>query len=114
MSRERGDEEAIRLPVNLRDVEEFPVSWGNYFLLQHANGEWVLTVAQVRPPLINTPEEQNRIIESGGIPVLPIARVVIARPKLEALKNLIERQLERIPASVEAAAAAEEDGDEEG
>ncbi len=108
MNPEQGDQ--ITFPLNLSEVEDFPVSWGNYFMLQYANGEWVLVVAQLRPPLINNEEERMRIVEAGGLVIHPIARFVVSRQKLEALKNLIDRQLQRRPTSDIGTAAA---GDEE-
>lgn len=94
------EKQPISIPFDYAEVESAPVSWSNYFLIQYDHGEWVLTVAQVPPPIVIDEEQLEKIGTLSSITVKPITRVVVSRAKLSALAELIQRQLERFPDSI--------------
>lgn len=89
----------FRVPLDLSEVEAAPIGWANYFVLQHTAGEFVLSVAQLRPPvLVGEDEEKERHLrELESLPVRVLAKVAVSRKTLLALIGLITSHIERFP-----------------
>jgi hypothetical protein len=90
-------DEGIRVPLDLTELEAGPVTWANLFLLQYDRGDWILTTAQVPPPVVVGDNQAAQVAERGSISARLVSRVAVSRGKLEALSQLIERQLKRFP-----------------
>ena len=101
MSEEDVQPEAIGVPIDLSLIDEEPVGWANYFLLQYGVEDgFVLSVCQVRPPaLVGSLRDQPEVAANLVIKARPMLRVAVGRAKLLALARLIDRQLERFPES---------------
>lgn len=87
----------VRIPLDFSEIEFVAVSWSNYFLLQYDHGEFVLTVAQVSPPVLLGDDQAERAKSLESVAVRPVARVVVSRAKLQALADIIRQQLEKFP-----------------
>jgi len=95
------EETSVQARLDFAEVENAPVSWSNYFALQYQGGEFILTTAQVLAPILRTPQGTVARRRPVSVPVRPVTRVAVSRAQLEALVDLIRRQLDRFPATGE-------------
>jgi hypothetical protein len=86
--------ETVELPGVWVGLETVPVLLANQFIGQvSGDGEILLALGQVTPPpAMGTREEQRQQLEAiPYLPIRPIARVALTRPKLRELIEMLQK-----------------------
>ena len=89
-------EEEIRIPTVFIGAEDAPIQFANQFVIQHQQEEFVLTIAQVVPPiLLGTPEEKiEQAKQTAYVPIKVIGRYGMTRPRVEELIKALQDNLD--------------------
>jgi len=87
----------VQLPIRYVGANDVPILLANQFLLQpdEHGGGFILSVAQLAPPILMGSIEQRRA-QAGEIEFVPIriiGRYSLARERAEALAGLLSRAL---------------------
>ncbi len=87
------------VPLTWIGAEDLPVSFANMFVgqVQPEENVFYLTIGQMVPPvLVGTPQEKaEQLKQIAYIPVKPIARLALTRPRLQELAALLQLNLDQ-------------------
>lgn len=85
--------QGIRLTLDWRIADDFPISYANEFMVQRIRDEFILTIGQLAPPALVTPTREE--IEALPKKISPrvVARIAVAPSRIRALIGLLQRQL---------------------
>lgn len=88
-------EPMIQLPIVYVGLEDVPILFGNHFIIQHEQNEFIFTVGQLTPPiLLGTPEERlEQAKKLSYVPVRVVARLGFTRQRLEELIGALQENL---------------------
>ncbi len=83
---------SVSLPVVWVGVDELPVHSANQFFGQVHDGEIYLTVGVVTPPLLPADEAEAfaRLTEMTYVPVRPIVRLALTKPRLDEVIGVLQ------------------------
>ena len=89
------EEPIIQLPIVYVGLEDVPILFGNHFIIQHEQNEFILTAGQLTPPiLLGTPEERlEQAKKLSYVPVRVVARLGFTRQRLEELIEALQENL---------------------
>ena len=89
-------EEEIRIPTVFIGVEDVPIQLANQFVIQHQQEEFVLTIAQVVPPILlgTTEEKIEQAKQTAYVPIKVIGRYAMTRPRVEELIKVLQDNLD--------------------
>ena len=90
-----AEEPTITLPIVYIGLEDVPVLFGNNFVIQHEQDEFILTVGQLTPPIVlGTQEERiEQAKKLSYISVKVVARIGFTRQRLVELIQILEENL---------------------
>ena len=85
--------QVLRVKVDWRVADDFPISYANEFMVQIVRDEFVLTLGQLAPPALVAPTHEE--IEAFPEKISPrvVGRVAVAPSRLRALVGLLQQQL---------------------
>lgn len=86
-------------PLKYVGLDEIPILYSNNMVIQlNPPGEFILTFAQISPPmLLGTPEEQREQAERlDAVHARVVARLSLNRFRVEQLIGLLQRHLARL------------------
>ncbi len=92
-----GQPEGVQVPLTWVGTEEVPIVFVSHFLSQiDDKGDAILSFGQTTPPpLIGTPEERRAQAERiAYVPVRPVARISLSRPRLLELAEIVRQTIE--------------------
>src|SRR5207249_9163215 len=92
-----GKVPGVQVPLSWVGTEEIPIVFISHFLGQvDDKGDAILSFGQTTPPpLIGTPEEVRAQAERiAYVPVRPVARFTLSRPRLLELAEVVQKTLE--------------------
>jgi hypothetical protein len=87
----------VSIPLTWVGAEEIPVLFVNQMLGQvDDRGDVILSLGQVTPPaIVGTPEEQAAQVQRiAYVPVKPVARFTLSRPRVVELVQVLNQLLE--------------------
>lgn len=98
------DEDAFAVPTLFIGADDATVQFANHFAIQHHEGEFVLTVSQLIPPLLLGTDEEKReqLRELSYVPIKVIGRFGFTRGRLQSLIEALQTNLARFDESEEA------------
>jgi hypothetical protein len=87
----------VRIPLVYVGVEDVPIHFANQFVIQHVQGDFVLMLGQMTPPvLLGTDEERRTQAEKVAyVPVKVVARVAFSRERLVELIEVLREHLRK-------------------
>lgn len=91
------------LPVRYVGADDVIVTHATHFVLQFDGSDFLLTMGQVEPPIVIGEEDEIKA-QLGQIEYAPakvLARVVLSVQRVRDLRDLMNRQLERIDKNLE-------------
>lgn len=90
------DFESIQLPI-VYTSDDGPMLFANHFAIQYHQGDFILTLGQVQPPLLlGTAEEQKaQASRLTHVPVRSLVRAGMSRARLIELRDLLTDHLNR-------------------
>lgn len=103
-----------RIPIEYIGVDDIPILYTNSMLIQiHQPDEFLLTFAQVSPPiLLGSPEEQRAQAQSiDAVHSKIVARLALSRYRVRQLIQLLSKHLERFPDSPQQKEGGDADAD---
>ena len=104
MAEEDDDQDAFAVPTLFIGADDETVQFANHFAIQHLEGEFVLTISQLSPPvLLGTDEEKREQVRAlSYVPIKVIGRFGFTRGRLESLIEVLQTNLARFDESKEA------------
>jgi hypothetical protein len=89
------DTDRVRVPVLFVGVDDTPILYGNQFVIQHQQNEFILTVGQIAPPMLLGTEEQQReqAKQLDYVAVKVVARLAFTRARLQELIDLLQTNM---------------------
>lgn len=94
---EAGDQAEVAVPVVWTGGEDVPVLAMNQSLVVIHEGDIVLTLGMMAPPVIRTgsaEEDIERIRQTGYVPIRTLGKFALSRRRLEELANAVQRGIE--------------------
>lgn len=90
------EKEVIQIPIVFLGMEDVPILYVNQFVVQHQQAEFILTLGQVTPPLLQGTEEEQReqARQLSHIPVKVVARLGMTRERVEELIIALQTNVE--------------------
>lgn len=88
----------VSIPITYVGFDEAPISFANSFLVQHDDGEFLLTVGQISPPPITGESPEERQEQINALPFVPIrvlARYGLSRRRMVELIEVLQANLEK-------------------
>jgi len=87
------EEEEVQIPLVIIGVEDTPIIFSNFQVVQHEQREFIVTFAQYSPPLtLGSPEEQQEALKrTAYLPVKTVARIGLTPERLEQLIEMLQR-----------------------
>lgn len=94
MAEERGSR---KIPLAYVGMEDVPVLYANNFVIQTYEGDSILTIGQLSPPLLlGSDEERLRQVDQVSyVPVKVIARLSLSRARIQELLEVLSAHIER-------------------
>lgn len=91
------DPEDVTIPTVFVGIEDVPIQFANQFVIQHHQQEFILTVAQVAPPMLtgNDEEKLEQAKKIAYIPIKVVGRFGLTRERLAELIKVLQENLER-------------------
>jgi len=89
------DDDSIALPIVFIGVEDTPALFTNQFVVQHHQDAFILTLAQISPPiLLGTPEERREQAKNVAfVPVKVVGRFSMTKDRLVELISVLQENL---------------------
>lgn len=92
-----GRPDGVQVPLTWVGTEEVPIVFASHFLGQiDEKGDAILSFGQTTPPpLVGTPAEIRAQAERiAYVPVRPVARISLSRPRLLELAEIVRQTLD--------------------
>ena len=91
------EEEEVQIPLVIIGVEDTPIIFSNFQVVQHEQREFIITFAQYSPPLtLGSPEEQQEALKrTAYLPVKTIARIALTPDRLEQFIDTLQANYEK-------------------
>ena len=90
-----------RVPLVYIGIEDVPMQYANQFIIQFQQDEFILTVAQLAPPVVlgSDEERQEQVSQITHVPVKVAARFALTRARMAELVQLLQGAIERYDAA---------------
>ncbi|MDO8473305.1 MAG: hypothetical protein Q7T05_05750 [Dehalococcoidia bacterium] len=90
-----SEESLIQLPTVYVGLDDAKIVFGNAFVIQHLQNEFILTIGQLAPPiLLGSPEEQlEQAKRLGYVPIRIMSRTAFTRDRMVELIAALQSQL---------------------
>jgi hypothetical protein len=91
------ESEHVDITVGFIGAEDVPILYGNQFVVQFLQDEFIITIGQMAPPiLLGSPEQQmEQAKKVSFVPIRVVARLAFNRTRFEELTQLMQQQMAR-------------------
>ena len=83
------------IPLDTTRIEDGPIEWANYIVLQSTDEGFILSFCQLTPPIHLQGQPVPKVTNIRAV-ARPVARVSLRVEKLLELKQLMDGYLERM------------------
>ncbi len=91
------ESESRKIPIVYLGAEDVPILYANNFVIQSHQGDFILTVGQLSPPILLGSEEDRRqqVEQVSYVPVKVVARLSFTRARIEELISVLSVHVEK-------------------
>ena len=100
------------IQIRLVGLESAPILYANHFVIQYQPDEYILTVAQVAPPVLLGTDEQKleQVEQLEFVPAQVLARFALSRRRVEEVIGILQNHLARFDQLLESQGRESQDG----
>ena len=90
-------DEEVAIPTVFVGIEDVPIQFANQFVIQHQQEEFILTFAQLAPPILSGKDEEKleQARKLSYVPIKVVGRFGFNRERLAELISILQTNLER-------------------
>lgn len=91
------EREGFELPIVYTSGDDAPILFANQFTIQFHQDEFILTIAQIQPPILLGSAEERRALAARltHVPIRTLVRVGMTRTRLAELAEILAGHLQR-------------------
>ena len=97
MTDESGEATTKTVRLLWVDTEEKQIVFANHLLIQHEEGEFVISFGQATaPPILGDPQHREQALEAlEFVPIKTIARIGLSPQRMAAFVSVMQQNLEK-------------------